>query len=161
MEKADMEKAATAENSPSRVEGIKVQGKVRVQLFRDGKCIKDEERPNLITTAGKTLLAKILKGTGTLPGYMAVGDSSTAAAVGQTALVGSELGRVANDSSTQTTNSVAYTATFPAGTGTGTIEEAGIFNGNSGGEMLARFLTGTFTKSAADVLVLTWTITFS
>lgn len=164
MESSDMAMAATAElSSLQGKEGeIKVKGHVKGQLFRDGKLIEEHEADNLIVTAGKSLLASILaSGATTRPSHMAVGTSNTAAAVGQTALVGTELARVALDSTTPSTNTVTYVTTFPAGTGTGTIEEAGLLNASSAGTMLARWLTGTFAKGASDVLVLTWTITFS
>ena len=89
---------------------------------------------------------------------MAVGSSSTAAATSQTAL-GTELGRVALDSTSRATNTITYVATFPAGTGTGSITEAGILNAGSTGNMLCRTVFGVVTKASGDTVVITWNVT--
>jgi hypothetical protein len=92
---------------------------------------------------------------------MGVGSNSTAAAAGDTDL-GTLLGsREALDSTTVTNNQIVFVASFEANDGTGTIEEAGVFNAATGGTMLCRVLTGTITKSASDTLTITWTITLS
>jgi hypothetical protein len=91
---------------------------------------------------------------------MAVGAGATAAAAGDTAL-GSELGRVTLASSTSSANVVTYTATFPAGTGTGAITEAGIFNAASSGTLLCRTVFSVVNKGASDAMSITWTITVS
>lgn len=69
--------------------------------------------------------------------HMAIGTGSTAAAASDTAL-GSQSARTTLTSTTVTDNDVVYVDTFPAGTGTGAITEAGIFNASSGGTMLCR-----------------------
>jgi hypothetical protein len=89
---------------------------------------------------------------------MAVGSGTTAAAVGDTTL-GTELGRVSLTSTTVTTNNVAYVATFPAGTGTGAVTEAGLFNASSSGTLLCRTVFSVINKGAADTLGITWTVT--
>lgn len=91
---------------------------------------------------------------------MAVGASSTAPAAGDTAL-GSELARVALGSGTASTNIVTYTATFPAGTGTGAIVEAGILNAASAGTLLCRTTFAVVNKGANDAMSVTWTVTIS
>jgi hypothetical protein len=90
--------------------------------------------------------------------HMGIGTGTTAAAVGDTALE-TQAGRVSLTSTTVTSNSVAYVATFPAGTGTGAITEAGIFNASSGGTMLCRTVFSVINKGAADTLGITWTVT--
>ena len=94
--------------------------------------------------------------------HMEVGTGTTSAAVGNTALendIGSA--RVALTSSTVTNNAIAYVASFPAGTGTGAITEAGIFNASSSGTMLCRTVFSAINKGASDVLGITWTVTVS
>jgi hypothetical protein len=59
------------------------------------------------------------------------------------------------------TNTIEYVALFPAGTGTGTVTEAGVFNNSSGGTMLCRTVFGVVTKDAGDSMSITWTITVS
>jgi hypothetical protein len=92
--------------------------------------------------------------------HMAVGTTSTAPAAGDTAL-GAEVGRVALASATSSSNVVTYTATFPAGTGTGALVEAGIFNASSSGTMLCRTTFSVVNKGAADAMSITWTVTVS
>jgi hypothetical protein len=50
-------------------------------------------------------------------------------------------------------------ATFPAGTGTGAITEAGILNAASAGILLCRTTFSVINKGAADTLGITWTVT--
>ena len=59
-------------------------------------------------------------------GFMAIGDDSSAAAVGQTSLV-KETARVSLGSVTPNGTNASFSAIFPAGIGTGNIYEAGLF----------------------------------
>jgi len=138
-----------------------LSGYVKVVLRdKQGKSKLTRQGPNLVVDAGAILVAQnFANESPTLPTHTAIGDSSQAPVAGDTTLVGTELGRVALDSTTRTGNAIAYVATLPAGTGTGVMEEAGVFNASSGGTMLARFLTGTITKAAGDSLEVTWTLT--
>ena len=90
---------------------------------------------------------------------MAIGTGTTAAAVGDTTLV-TETGRVVFTSSAVTTNDIAYVGDFPAGTGTGSITEAGILNAASAGTLLNRTTFSAVNKTASDALKITWTVTF-
>jgi hypothetical protein len=90
--------------------------------------------------------------------HMAVGTGTTAAAVGNTALV-TELDRNALSSTTVSTNTVQYSGTWAAGDGTGALTEAGIFNASSAGTMLARTVFSVVNKGASDQVTITWTIT--
>jgi hypothetical protein len=49
--------------------------------------------------------------------------------------------------------------TYAAGTGTGAITEAGIFNASSSGTLLSHVVFSAINKGAADSLTITWTIT--
>jgi len=97
-------------------------------------------------------------------GWAAIGNDNTAVIAGDTALFG-ELGRVALTSKVQGTggnaNQLTYSATIPAGTGTGTIVEAGIFNANSAGIMLARSVFSPIVKSAGDSIDIQWQLSSS
>jgi hypothetical protein len=144
---------------------IKVTGELRITLTNPEGNIKQEVVvPNLVVTVGKNFIASsMVKTTTNSPAamtHMEVGTGTTAAAVGDTALqtpVASS--RVALTSATVTSNSVAYVATFPAGTGTGALTEAGIFNASSSGTMLCRTVFSVINKGAADTLGITWTVT--
>lgn len=120
-----------------------------------------QEVPNLVVTAGKGYVASRMKdATATAMSHMATGTGSSAAAAGDTAL-GSESGRVALTSTTVSTNTVTYVASFPAGTATAALTEAGILNASSSGTLLCRTVFSTVNKGSADVMSVTWVITAS
>jgi len=143
-------------------ENLKASGSLRVVLTgADGKVKEEHDFKNLVVTVGKNFVASRMVGTASnVMSHMAIGSSSTAAAAGDTAL-GTELGRVALASATATTNVVTYTATFPAGTGTGAVVEAGIFNASSAGTMLCRTVFAVVNKGVDDAMSITWTVTIS
>ena len=137
-------------------DGLKLTGKLSI-------AINDEvvqEVPNLVVTAGKNYVADRIKNNSTVMSYMAIGTGTAAAAAGNTAL-GSESARTALTSSTVTDNEIVYVDTFAAGTGTGAITEAGIFNASSGGTMLCRTVFSVVNKGASDAMTITWTVTVS
>jgi hypothetical protein len=120
-----------------------------------------QEVDNLVVTAGKNYVASRIKdASATAMSHMAVGTNNTAAAAGQTAL-SAETARVALTSTTVSTNTVTYAATFGAGTGTGALVEAGILNASSGGTMLCRTVYTTVNKGSSDSMTVTWVITVS
>lgn len=141
-------------------DSIRVTGELKLTLTRPDGHVKHEVIiPNLVVTTGKNYIASRMKdASATAMTHMAIGTGSTAAAAGNTAL-GSEAGRVALTSTTVSTNNVAYVATFPAGTGTGAITEAGILNASSGGTLLCRTVFSVINKASADTLGITWTVT--
>lgn len=143
-------------------EFIKATGKLQITVTgKDGGVKYLLEIPNLVVTVGKNFIASRMVGaTANVMSHMAVGSGTTPAAVGDTAL-GGELGRVALASNTATANVVTQTATFPAGTGTGAITEAGIFNAASAGTMLCRTVFAVVNKGADDAMSITWTVTVS
>jgi len=143
-------------------EKIGISGELRLtHLDKDGEIIEDRVIPNLITTVGLNFIASRIDGTGTnVMSHMAVGTGSTAAVVGDTTL-GTESARVAHDSSTASTNTEVYVTTFPAGTGTGAITEAGVLNAASTGTLLCRAVFSVINKGASDSMIITWTITVS
>jgi len=143
-------------------ESVRAIGNLEVKLLDSVGNLKDIRNVNnLVVAVGKDVIASRLVGnTIALPSHMAVGSSNTAAATSQTAL-GAELGRVALDSSTRTSNTIAYVATFTTGTGTGSLTEAGILNASSSGNMLCRTVFSTVTKAAGDTVVITWNVTIA
>jgi hypothetical protein len=142
-------------------ENIKITGKVSIKLFDQSGELKDtRDINNLVVTTGKEFIAARMVGTPTEMSHMAIGAGSTAAANGDTAL-GSELGRVALSTDTASGAVVTYTAAFPAGTGTGAVVEAGVFNASSGGTMLCRTVFSVVNKGANDAMTITWQITVS
>lgn len=143
-------------------EQIRATGRLRIEI-RDqftGELKDVREIDNLVVTVGKNWIASRMTATPTAMSHMAVGTSSASPTVGDTTL-GSEAARVALDSQSTTNNVTTYTATFPAGTGTGALVEAGLFNNASGGTMLARTTFAVVNKGAADAMTVTWTVTVS
>ena len=137
----------------------KTQAKGRVVIELNGEVVRDI--PNLITTVGLNYIADRMEGTGeTVMSHMAVGSVNTAAALGDTNLY-SENGRVALSSTVVTADEIVYTATFPAGTATGALVEAGVFNAASSGSLLCRTVFSAINKGASDSVTITWTITIS
>jgi hypothetical protein len=142
-------------------EQIKVTGQVSIVITDKNGQIKDQrEIKNLVVTTGKEFIAARMVGTPTAMSHMALGSNNTAAANGDTAL-GGELGRVALASASATGAVVTYTATFPAGTATGAVVEAGVFNASSSGTMLCRTVFAVVNKGADDAMSVTWAITVS
>jgi hypothetical protein len=143
-------------------EVLKASGALRVVVTgKDGKVKEEHEFKNLVVTVGKNFVASRMVGTASsVMSHMAIGSDNTPAAVGQTTL-GAQLGRVSLAGATATDNVVTYTATFPAGTGTGAVVEAGIFNDGTAGTMLCRTVFAVVNKGADDAMSVTWTVTIS
>jgi len=143
---------------------LRVTGRVLVELWGpDGRLLKVVRGENLVVDAGKELLANILQNGGAnRPSHIGIGTSNAAVAPGQTALQGTELARVAFAATYPQLSgaTVIYKSSFGPGVGTGTVEEAGVFNAGTLGTMLSRFLTGTFNKGAGSILDVTWSLTF-
>jgi hypothetical protein len=67
--------------------------------------------------------------------------------------------REALDSTSASSNTITYVASFEAGDATGAVTEAGLFNASSGGTMLCRTVFSVVNKGAQDILNITWVIT--
>ena len=141
-------------------ESVNVKGNLEVILLDETGKQKDYRKVNnLVVAVGKDVIASRLVGNSlAVMSHMAVGSSTTPAATSQTAL-GTELGRVSLDSTSRASNTITYVATFPAGTGTGSITEAGILNAGATGNMLCRTVFGVVTKASGDTVVITWNVT--
>ncbi len=141
---------------------LTLKGNVKIEILDQNGQVKDtREIHNLVVTAGKEFIASRMVGaTAAVMSHMAIGSGNTAAAAGQTALA-AELGRVALASSAASGVVVTHAATFPPGTGTGAVVEAGIFNAASAGTMQCRTVFAVVNKGADDAMAITWTITVS
>jgi hypothetical protein len=141
------------------LETLKATGQVNIDITRANGAKESIDINNLVVTTGLNYIVSRMKdATATAMSHMAIGSGSSAASAGNTAL-GTELGRVTLTSSTVSTNTIQYVASFPAGTGTGTVYEAGILNAASAGTLLCRTVFGLVTKDAGDSMTITWTIT--
>ena len=147
-------------------EQLNATGKVRiVHTNAQGKTIKEFEVPNLVVTAGKNYIASKMVATTNSPvsmNHMAIGTGTGTPAAGDTTL-GAEVGRVSlvATPNSPSLNQNTYTATFPAGTGTGAITEAAVLNAASSGTMLCRTTFPVVTKAAGDSVAITWIVTVS
>ena len=147
-------------------EKLTITGQVSIQIFDAQGNLKDSrDIKNLVVTAGKTFIASSMLKTTNSPAamtHMALGTGTTAAAAGDTALQAAIAGsRVTFSSATSSANVVTYVASFPAGTGTGAVTEAGIFNDPTAGSMLCRTVFSVVNKGANDAMSITWQITVS
>ena len=124
----------------------------------DGKILNAFTVPNLVVTVGKNYIAsRMAAASATVMSHMAIGTGTATPVAGNTTL-GTEAGRVALTSFTATNNTVTASATFPAGTGTGAITEAGILNAASSGTLLCRTVFPVVNKAAGDSIAITWAV---
>ena len=136
-----------------------LQMKEHLTIALNGETVFDV--PNLVVTTGKNFVASRIKDATTAAmSHMAIGTVSTAAVATDSAL-GGESARVALASTTVTGNVVNYIASFPAGTGTGAITEAGLFNASTAGTMFCRTTFAVVNKGASDSMTITWSVTVS
>lgn len=144
-------------------ENLEMKGELSIVVTGQDGIIKQEMVvPNLVVTVGKKYIAARMSNTpANVMSHMAIGSGTVDPVVGNE-ILGTELGRVtltsivAVDSTT-----VTAIATFPAGTGTGAITEAGIFNDVTAGVMLCRTKFAVVNKEAGDSIAITWAITVS
>jgi beta-xylosidase len=142
-------------------DNLKVTGEVAITVFdKDGNVKQEQSIKNLVVSTGRDFIAARMVGTPAAMSHMAVGAGASSAALANAAL-GGELGRVALGTNTSSSNVVTYTANFPAGTGTGAVTEAGVFNAGSGGTMLCRTVFAVVNKGVDDAMSITWQITVS
>ena len=144
-------------------ENLAMKGELIIDRYNfTGQLVEKRRIPNLVVTAGKTLMISRLLGTtdGVMT-HMGVGTGTTSPVVGNTALEIPLSARIALTSSTQDANSVTYVGTFGAGVSTGAITEAGIFNALTSGTMLCRTTFPVVNKAAGDSIIITWVVTIS
>lgn len=143
-------------------ESVNIKGNLDVVLLDDSGQIKDKRSiKNLVVAVGKSYIAsRMSSNSDTIMSHMAIGTANITPTTSQTLLLG-EVGRRVLDSTGLVSNVITYTSTFPAGTGTGTIAEAGVFNSPSAnsGTMLCRTRFNEVNKGASDTIVITWNIT--
>ena len=129
-----------------------------IQVLKNSEVVL--EKKNLIVQVGKNFLANAVINSSSSPFVgMAIGTGTTAASSSDTTLE-TEVARAAFTSSSVSTNVVSLSNTYGAGTGTGSISEAGIFtNATSGGTMLSHVVFSPIGKGSLDTLTINWTIT--
>lgn len=150
-------------------ESLKIEGKYRLQIFKDGVCQSDETVKNLVTNAGKAQIALLIGDSTAIPFlYLAVGTSTTAVAVTDTTLTAEitdtglarAAGTVSRTTTTVTNDTYQITKTWTA-SGTKTVEEIGVLTASSGGVLLSHALTGSKALTNGAELVATYTLKIS
>ena len=135
---------------------MKMRGKFRIACLRDNKIIEEREVENTIMNAGKAEVTSLMLTDvgGTAFDYIAVGTSATAPNATQTALVAQVYRAAGTGSQQQTTtaNDTARLTTSIAMTASNSIQEAGIFNSSSAGDMLARTTFAAISVNSGDTL---------
>jgi hypothetical protein len=145
-------------------DNLKATGKVQIQRFNaSGILVEEHNVSNLVVTSGKNYIASKMVATTNTPAsmtHMGIGTGTGTPGASDTTL-GTQTGRVSLSGSTVSTNTITYTATFPAGTGDGAITEAGVFNASTGGTMLCRTTFPVVNKASGDTIAITWVVTVS
>lgn len=146
------------DKQPTHADESKSKGQVTLVLRGPDGKVKKIQKSNTVTTAGKAVLADRLLAAPTLgvPTHIAVGTGTPAAT-----LLGAEIARIALGTKTRSTNVVTMTATFAAGTGTGALTEAGIFDVVTANTVNMHLSASyaVINKAAGDTLDVTWTWT--
>lgn len=141
---------------------VKITGKVKIVLkSKSGKTKKVIESKNLVVNSGLNLAAKRIAGVAANAiGYIAAGSGTTAPAVGQTALQGTEHSRVALSNSVSGAV-ITATATIGPFAATKSIGELGIFDDVAAGVMFSRVTPVQFNMDPSDTIAVTWELTLS
>lgn len=148
----------------NQLEDLKVTGALSIVVTDADGNVKDERQlKNLVVNTGLNYIVSRMKdATATAMSHMELGTGTVAAAAADTALGAAiAASRTALTSTTVSSNTVTYVASFAAGTGTGAVTEAGIFNAASAGTMLCRTVFPVVNKQAGDSMTVTWTVTVS
>lgn len=148
-------------------DGLIMRGVMEARLFdKDGALKATRKVHNTVTTLGHKMAADQLLASPAVakPGWMEVGTGTGQDAADSTLATYIADSRTALDSKTRGANAiVTMVCTFPAGTGTGAITEAGVFNvvTDNTTDMILYSSFAAINKAAGDSLVITWTLTFS
>lgn len=154
-------------------DNISITGKVHLILLDNKYNVKQNIIvPNLVVSTGLELIAARLAGievNNTLisrPTHLAIGSSKTAATIKNTALLGTEYFRKSLDTPTvfsDSKNVINFAVQFGVNEPTEAvvIQEAGLFNSNTDGIMLARTVFDSINKGISDLLIINWMITIN
>jgi hypothetical protein len=147
----------------SHNEALSVKGDVILIKTDESGNSEKYEYKNLVVSVGKTFIAsRMASNSAVVMSHLAVGNGATAAAVSDTTL-GVELGRVTLlvNGGTPSSNTINYSANVPAGTATGALTEAGVFNDPTTGTMLCRTVFPVVNKLAGDSIAISWTVSIT
>jgi len=144
-----------------------MKGLFKAELFdAEGNLKQLIELENTVTVLGHQMAADQILASPAVatPGWMEVGTGSGQDLNDSTLATYISGSRTALDSKTRGANAIiTMICTFPAGTGTGAITEAGIFNvvTENTTDLITYADFSVINKAAGDSLVVTWTLTFA
>lgn len=145
-------------------ENMKATGRLNIVVKDANGNVKDQrEETNLVVSTGLAFItSRMTDAADSVMSHMAIGTGTTAAAAGDSSL-GTEVYREALDSTTDSSNTIAYVSSFEANepSSAAAITEAAIFNAASGGTMLCRTVFDAVNKDVNDTMTITWTITLT
>lgn len=144
-------------------EALQMKGELIITKTSETGQVEVVKIPNLVVSAGKTfIMSRVASNTSPVMSHMAVGEGTTSPVLGNTGLE-TELARVAVDTAggVASANTVAYSATFSTGVGTGALTEAGIFNASSSGTMLCRTTFPVLNKGSNDTISISWVVSIT
>jgi len=147
-------------------DGVGMRGFMVAELFNEHGLLKERrEVHNTVTTLAHAMCANRISDTVTVAivNWMELG-TGTGQGAGDTTLdayIASS--RTVLDSSTAVAAVLTMICTFPAGTGTGAVTEAGTFNvvTENTTDLITYADFAAINKAAGDSLVVTWTLTFA
>jgi len=153
-------------------ENTKVKGHCTATLYESEEDYKKRivkkkyEFDNLILTDGVEIFADLIGGLGgqTKLQCVGAGDNNTAPGVGDTDLIGAELGFKITSNSQIASGKTRYEVTFTAGQATGTWKEAILADtvaAKGARKCASRVSFGDIVKGAGEVLTWVWDISFS
>ena len=146
--------------------GIKLTGNMLAELFDKNGILKNtREVHNVDTTLAHAMVANRISASATIvvPGWMELGTGTGQSASDSTLATYISGSRTALDSSVAVAAVLTMICTFPAGTGTGAVTEAGTFNvvTQNTTDLITYADFAVINKGAGDSLVVTWTLEFS
>ena len=143
---------------------LHMKGTLFLEVFDKNGALKESIRKdNIIVNGGFDFICDAISNAsrGAIMNYIAIGTGSTAPAATQTTLVTELVRQSATYAHTAGTKVFTLSTTYAAGTGTGAIVEAGVFNAASAGTMLDRVVFSVINKGADDTLTATFQFTLS
>lgn len=153
------------------IETLKLKGSFVLEVLgKEGVVKERREVKNVITDVGKAQVAGLINGVVTTPfKYIAIGSGTTSPTASDTALEAEVKRKLATVDrvTTNVTNDTAYLeATFSSAdglSGSMSITEAGVFDADTGGNMLCRqtFSAVNVNWDAGDQLTIKWKIVVS
>jgi len=133
---------------------IRWSGVFKAELRRGGRLVKSYEARNVVCNVLLSQLRNALIGSGSVSEYthIAVGSGTTTPTRSDTALA-NEIARKVCDERLISGTKVIYRVTFGSDEANGSINEVGVFDAASGGNMLARALFGETIEKTSDYIL--------